>query len=184
MPSINRSSRPEVFLRKSVLKICSKITGEHPCRSVYSIKLQSTLICWNHTSAWVFSCKFATYFQNTSGRLLLTKVWLLITPQLSNIKKWTISLTEADEASELVYQWCVSFAVEFCCNICGALCDLVAFLQFKKREKHPATLLKLTLLHGDFSRFLNCTNATKSLNEPHIHSYNFKADLKTERDFC
>ena len=20
---------------------------------------------WNHTSAWVFSCKFATYFQNT-----------------------------------------------------------------------------------------------------------------------
>ena len=20
---------------------------------------------WNHTSAWVFSCKFAAYFQNT-----------------------------------------------------------------------------------------------------------------------
>ena len=28
---------------------------------------------WNHTSAWVFSCKFATYFQNTCGQLLL---WL------------------------------------------------------------------------------------------------------------
>ena len=28
----------------------------------------------------------------------------------------------------------------------------------------PATLLKLTLLHGCFSRFLNCTNATKSRN--------------------
>ena len=26
---------------------------------------------WNHTSAWVFSCKFATYFQNTSKGLLL-----------------------------------------------------------------------------------------------------------------
>ena len=27
-----RNSRPEVFLGKSVLKICSKFTGEHPCR--------------------------------------------------------------------------------------------------------------------------------------------------------
>ena len=32
----------------------------------------------------------------------------------------------------------------------------------------PATLLKLTLLHGCFSRFLNCTNATKSRNAPQI----------------
>ena len=34
-----RSSRPEVFLRKGVLKLCSKFTGKHPCRSVMSIKL-------------------------------------------------------------------------------------------------------------------------------------------------
>ena len=27
-----RSSRPEMFLRKGVLKICSNFTGEHPCR--------------------------------------------------------------------------------------------------------------------------------------------------------
>ena len=26
---------------------------------------------WNHTSAWVFSCKFAAYFQNTFEELLL-----------------------------------------------------------------------------------------------------------------
>ena len=32
-----RSSHPEVFLGKSVLKICSKFTGEHPCRSAISI---------------------------------------------------------------------------------------------------------------------------------------------------
>ena len=35
---------------------------------------------WNHTSAWVFSCKFAAYFQNNflknaSGRLLLIEVF-------------------------------------------------------------------------------------------------------------
>ena len=28
-----RSSHPEVFLGKGVLKICSKFTGEHPCRN-------------------------------------------------------------------------------------------------------------------------------------------------------
>ena len=41
---ICRSSHPEVFLRKDVLKICSKFTGEHPCQSVISIKLQSNFI--------------------------------------------------------------------------------------------------------------------------------------------
>ena len=59
-----------------------------------------------------------------------------------------------------------------------ALRDLLPFVQFKKREKHqwrsvafskvtcfkPATLLKVTLLHRCFSRFLNCTNGTKSYN--------------------
>ena len=38
-----RSSRPEVFLEKGVLKICSKFTGEHPCRSAISIIIEITL---------------------------------------------------------------------------------------------------------------------------------------------
>ena len=66
--------------------------------------------------------------------------------------------------------------------ICDGLRDLVPFVQFKKREKHPwrsvnfscrlkpATLLKLTLLHGCFSRFLNCANVTKLRNAPHMVS--------------
>ena len=33
-----------MFLRKSVLKICSKFTGEHSCRSAISIKLQNNFI--------------------------------------------------------------------------------------------------------------------------------------------
>ena len=57
---------------------------------------------------------------------------------------------------------------------------MVPIVQFKKREKHPwrsvtfskvagsATLLTVTLLHGCFSRFLNCTNATKSRKAPHL----------------
>ena len=35
----DRSSPPEVLLEKSVLKVCSKFTEEHPCRSVILIKL-------------------------------------------------------------------------------------------------------------------------------------------------
>ena len=35
----SRSSLPEVFLRKDILKICCKFTGEHPCRNAISIKL-------------------------------------------------------------------------------------------------------------------------------------------------
>ena len=41
---ITWSSRPEVLLEKDVLKICSKFTGEHPCRSVISIKVLSNFI--------------------------------------------------------------------------------------------------------------------------------------------
>ena len=39
-----RSSPPEVFLGKGVLKICNKFTEEHPCRSVISIKLLCNFI--------------------------------------------------------------------------------------------------------------------------------------------
>ena len=39
-----RSSRPEVFLGKGVLKIRSKYTGEQPCRSAISIKLLCNFI--------------------------------------------------------------------------------------------------------------------------------------------
>ena len=41
---MDRNRHPEVFLRKVVLKIYSKFTGEHPCRSVISIQLLCNLI--------------------------------------------------------------------------------------------------------------------------------------------
>ena len=64
----SKSSHPEVFLGKDVPKICSKFTRKHPCRSVISIKLLCNLIeitLRHGCSAWVFSCKFTAYFQNT-----------------------------------------------------------------------------------------------------------------------
>ena len=51
--------------------------------------------------------------------------------------------------------------------------DLVQFAQFQKREKRPwrrltLLLLKVTLLHECYSRFLNFTNGTKPRNVTHI----------------
>ena len=71
-----KSSRPEVFLRKDVLKICSRFTGEHPCRSVISIKLQRNFveIALRHGCSTVNLLQiFRTLFpKNTSGRVLLS----------------------------------------------------------------------------------------------------------------
>ena len=75
-----RSSRSEVFLRKGVQKICSKFRGEHPCRSVISIKLQSNIIeialrhgCSPVNLLHIFRTPF---LRNTSERILLTfKSW-------------------------------------------------------------------------------------------------------------
>ena len=58
---LSRSSPSELFLGKGFLKICSKFTGEHPCRSAISVKLLCNFI------------KFAAYFQNTFSQEYL---WL------------------------------------------------------------------------------------------------------------
>ena len=76
MSKVFRSSHPELFLRKGVLKICSKFTGEHPCRSVILMKLQSNLIeialrhgCSPVNLLLIFWTPFP---RNTSGWLLLS----------------------------------------------------------------------------------------------------------------
>ena len=65
-----KNSHREVLLRKDVLKICSKFTGEHPCRSVISIKL-----LWNLSPVNLMHIFRTPFLKNTSGWLLL---WSLI----------------------------------------------------------------------------------------------------------
>ena len=48
---------------------------------------------WNHTSAWVFSCKFAAYFQNTFSQEHL----------------WTADSTNCSQIKLVIYQFA------FCC---------------------------------------------------------------------
>ena len=60
-----------------------------------------------------------------------------------------------------------------------SICDLAPCVQFEKREKHPrrnATFsLKVKLLHRCFSRFLNCTNGTKSHKASHMNFLQMQA---------
>ena len=76
-----RSSPPEVFFGKGVLKIWSKFTGEHPYRSVISIKLQSNFIettlrhgCSSMNLLHIFRTPF---YKSTYGGLLLASEALL-----------------------------------------------------------------------------------------------------------
>ena len=96
----SRNSRPQGFLRKGVLRLCSKFTGQHPCRSVISIKLQNNFIemilwhgCFPVNLLHIFRLPFP---ENTLGWLLLEFVekrlivakrysWWVINPLLANI---------------------------------------------------------------------------------------------------
>ena len=61
------SSHPEVFLGKRCSEQIYSRTPMPKC-DFNNVALQRY---WNYTLAWVFSCKLAAYFKNTSGRLLL-----------------------------------------------------------------------------------------------------------------
>ena len=82
-----RSSRLQVFLGKDILKIWSKFTGDHPCRSAISIKLQSNFIemvlrhGWSpvnllHIFRTLFHCRrlLLIHWRNESYCLLLLSI--------------------------------------------------------------------------------------------------------------
>ena len=70
--SIIRSSPPEVFLGKDVLKICSKFTREHPCRSVIAKNCFATLSkSYFDMSVLLLHIFRTTFPKSTSGKLLL-----------------------------------------------------------------------------------------------------------------
>ena len=79
---IFRRSHPEMFLGKRVVKICSKLTGEPPHRSVISIKLLCKFIeiTLRHGCSHVNLLHFfrTAFTKNTSGWLLLVFLYYSI----------------------------------------------------------------------------------------------------------
>ena len=80
----DRSSPPEAFLEKGVLKLYSKFTGEHPCRSVISIKLL-----------------FKPFSKNTSGRLLLK----VIKSFMKTKRKWGKCIRDNERLAKVLQKY-------------------------------------------------------------------------------
>ena len=95
---IYRSNSLKVFLGKDFLKIYSKFTGEHPCPSVTSIKLQSNFIkiTLQHGCSPV---NFATYFQNN--------VFQNISGGLP-LNLWMLNVVKSDSANKIHQGWYVA----------------------------------------------------------------------------
>ena len=74
--TFHRSSRPEVFLGKGILKICSNFTGEYTYRSAISIKLLwnfiEIAICHGCSPVNLFHIFRTPFPKNAPGRLLLS----------------------------------------------------------------------------------------------------------------
>ena len=87
-----------MFLEKGVLKICSKCTGEHPCRSVISTKLLGNFIeitLWHGCSPVNLLHIFGTHFtKNSSGRLLLNSTSKLSSECIKELIKVRINNTK------------------------------------------------------------------------------------------
>ena len=71
---------------------------------------------------------------------------------------------QASDANSVLNQGITIIGLPFPSFLWDALRDFVPFLQLKNH----LTLLKVTLLHGCFSHFLNCTNGTKSYKASHM----------------
>ena len=105
-----RSSPPEVFLRKSVLRKSGKFTGKHPCRSVISAKFlcNFTQIILRHACFPVnFLHIFRTSFpKNTSGEAATEVSYYQYDKQV--LKQNPTHGTAQFEAS--------TFSIQFLCN--------------------------------------------------------------------
>ena len=104
-----RSSHPEVFLRKGVLKICNKFTGEYQCWSVISIKLLSNFIeiTLRHGCCPVNLLHIVrtSLPKNTSGRLLLEyQCWRIVAAQKKLF--WLLMNCASEELKSCVKQLC------------------------------------------------------------------------------
>ena len=72
---IDRSSRPDVFYEKGVLRIFAKFTGKHLCQSLFLKKIAGLRLWHRHRCFPVNFAKFLrTYFLTEQLRWLLLKV--------------------------------------------------------------------------------------------------------------
>ena len=141
--------------------------------------LSLTFPCYSHPRS-LSSCLYWWYISNNSElqhhnlgwyisnikqlRIAALQSWLIY----SNIKQVRIAALQ----SWLIYfkyqrtQNC-SMTMLVVSNTCDALRDLISFMQFKKRKKHPWRIVTFSKNAG-FSLQPYCSNGTNSHNASHI----------------
>ena len=128
--SFPRSSRPEAFLSKVFWKYAANLQQNTHAEVWFQIALQRY---WNHTSAWVFSCKFAAYFQNTFSLehvcVAASVFQQLLTKFNSTSGCWMISVT-----------WSINFQMIFLFYMSLSLPCLFSICQLRKLLAEPWVL--------------------------------------------
>ena len=67
-----RTSCPEMFCKKDVLKNFAKFAGKHFCQSIFFNKVEACNLIKKETLAQVFSCEFFETFKNS---LIVEHLW-------------------------------------------------------------------------------------------------------------
>ena len=122
-----RSSHPEVFLGKGVLKICSKFTGQHLCRSAISIKLLCNFIeiaLWHECSVNLLHIFRRPFPKNISG-------WLLLRDPMTDD---CLQTTASDLSIASFISWNISNSISCIINLNSFLSYIKFFLHIYNAE--------------------------------------------------
>ena len=99
-------SHPDMFLGNGVLKICSKFTGEHSCRSATSIRLQSNFIeiilrhGWSPVNLLHFFIDNMNNGENVKGTMLIASRLVI-----DRIVASTITSTGGPKINDKMIKW-------------------------------------------------------------------------------
>ena len=128
---MHRSSCQKVFLRKVVLKIRSKFTGENPCQSVILINLLNNFIeitLWHGCSPVNLPHIFRTLFiKNTSGQLLLNAAFNYLQKKvIQHQSRISVSCNKESENKKLPSKWTLFALLMFSLLHSMSICPIFA----------------------------------------------------------
>ena len=100
----SKTSSPDVFLRKGVLKMGSKITGEHRCQSVISINCFS---CWYILEAKIFQPKVCNFTKSNTIYGCFSRFLNCVNGiKLRNASQWSkLESYERYFSSNIIIKW-------------------------------------------------------------------------------